>query len=544
MGDLDRNHKGNVSDYIYQVSREFPDNYAVLHPEKVTYKEFQRNIDIITNGLTNLGIKKGHQILFLVKPGEIMFSLVFAVLRIGAIPVMIDPGMGAKAMSKALEKIRIEVFIGEPKAHLLRVLFPALFKSVFCYLSTSKTMMLPSKNLGSVLANDWKPSKSAIALPSDNAAIFFTSGSTGPAKAVLYKNSMLHAQIKILRDHFGYEEGEIDCCTFPLTSLLVMCLGLTIVFADMNMTKPASLNPEKLINNINENGCTHLFCSPMVLKKLSAYGIENKISLPSLKRIMSAGAIVPFGILNEIRYLLSDEAEIHTPYGSTEALPVSDITHKQLFHVYDSNKENNDGICIGYPVPGAKVKIIEITNDEIDDIADVNEVDSPNVGEIIVLGPQVTQDYLGQKNPKLSKIRENESSYWHRMGDLGKIDSEGRIWYCGRKSQSVVTENEILFTTKTEMIFNKHKLINRTALIGIKIENKTYYRPSICIEPVRNLSRKEKKQVVRELTLIATEHNLGINTFYFYNTFPVDPRHNAKINREKLTQWSQKRKFW
>ncbi len=534
-------NQGNLSDYIFSIAEQFPDNYAVLHPQKITFKQLQTEIDLMVAGLTRLGIKKGHQILLLIKPGSQLFISVFAILRIGAIPVMIDPGMGAKAMNRALMKLNIDVFIGDPKAHLLRLFYPKLFKDVFCFITTGMMPFLSTHNISSICSGEWEPSSAANTMPTDIAAVFFTSGSTGPAKAVLYLNSMLHAQINILHHHFGYDKDEIDCCTFPLTGLLVMCLGLSIVFADMNMIKPATLAPEKLIRNIQEHNCTHLFCSPMVLRRLLEYGTNNNISLPSLVRIMSAGAIVPGKLLIDFRQMLVDSAEIHTPYGSTEALPITDIADKELCSLYSSSDSKNKAICIGYPLSGIEMKIIEINDDEISEIANIVELIEDEVGEIIVRGPVVTQEYLGVENQHYAKIWDKKNGiYWHRMGDLGAKDDNGRYWFMGRKSQRVVTRDSVLFTSVVESIFNKHPKVERSALIGIEKNGEEFKTPAICIQLVNRVHAKEKERITIELTELAKMKGVSIDTFFYFNDFPVDPRHNAKIYREKLTRWAQK----
>ncbi len=529
---------GNISDYIFSYAEQFPDNKAIIHPYPLNYKEFQNEIDRFVYGFKRIGVKKGQRVLMLVKPGPTMFIITFSILRIGAIPVLIDPGMGPKAMIRALSKIHIDVFIGEPKAHILRLLYPTAFKKVSCFISTGNFRLLKGYSLSDIRSTKLERSKSVTMKPSDEAAIFFTSGSTGPAKAVLYRNSMLDAQVKLLQSHFKYKAGEIDCCTFPLTSLLVMCLGLSIVFADMNMTKPAQLKPKKLIKNLQEYKCTHLFCSPMVLRKLAEYGRNKNIKLPSLKQVMTAGAIVPGDLLSDFRELLEDDATIHTPYGATEALPVSDINDKELLELYSETNNLNRSICVGYPLVGIEIKIIKIDDNEISDLSQSAELIDNEVGEIVVRGNVVTQEYLSLENRHYSKIWDRKNNiYWHRMGDLGKKDQKGRIWYYGRKTQRVITKDGILFTVPVESIFNIHPKVMRSALVGISHTDIEFKLPVVCIQLKKSANNKEKKQIIDQLNDMAKSENIRIRKFIFIKNFPVDPRHNAKIYREKLAKW-------
>ncbi len=535
------NNKGNLSKYIFNLANELPDEFAFLHPSAITYKDLQIEIDRYVSGMNKIGIMKGDKVLLLIKPGPLLFIITFSIFRIAAIPVMIDPGMGANAMSEALSKLNIDVFIGEPKAHLLRIFYPNTFKSIKHFVCTRKLFFIPVLSVSSLRSENWEISKAVHTKSTDDAAIFFTSGSTGPAKAVLYKNSMVHAQIEILRDHFGYKAKDVDCVTFPLTGLLVMCLGLSIVFADMNMTKPSTLKPELLVQNIHKYNCSHLFCSPMVLRKLAKYGMTNNIQLPSLKRVMTAGAIVPQELIEDMTKMLSADAEIHTPYGATEALPVSDITGKELLNIYSDSNSFSKGICIGYPIECIDIKIIRISDTELPNHSKIDELTTNEIGEIIVNGPIVTQEYLILDNHLTSKIwDEQNNNYWHRMGDIGRKDSEGRIWYYGRKSQRVITNKRTLYTIPIEVVFNSHPEVYRSALVGIPNKDNEFKRPVIFIQLYKKVQKKRKKHITSELVHIAKENNINIDKFIYAKDFPVDPRHNAKIYREKLAQWAQK----
>ncbi len=166
------------------------------------------------------------------------------------------------------------------------------------------------------------------------------------------------SQIQVTKSHFNIGSEEIDLCTFPLLGLFAICHGNSSVIADMDMVHPVKLNPAKVIKNINDFRCTQMFGSPMILNKLSQYGSENKVRLPSLRMIISAGAPVHRNILESFSKLIENEAIIHTPYGATEALPVTDINSSELLGL--ACGENENGICIGYCVNGLEIKIIEI----------------------------------------------------------------------------------------------------------------------------------------------------------------------------------------
>lgn len=531
----------NITDYLYGFAQTSPDKLLLLHPEEISYKTFCKLVDSYACGFLNTGISKGTKTIVLITPGIDLFATIFALFRIGAVPVLIDPGMGNKAMAKALCNINAKAFVGIPKALLFKYIFPKEFHSVRIWISTGLCFIKKGKKLAAFRKRFSREYKVSNNDPNDPVAVFFTSGSTGAAKAVLYKNYMFEAQLNLLRNHFKYQAQEIDLCTFPLLGLFSICLGLSLVLADMDMTHPARLKPEKLVQNIYWFGCTYMFCSPMVLKKLAEFSRRKKLKLPSLKRIMTAGAPVSPQLLHDFAKLLANDAEIHTPYGATEALPVTDISHKELLYLYENSECYSKGICVGYPLINIELRSIKITDAVLEKWEDVEVCKNDEVGEIIVKGQNVSQNYVNNKLAnEYSKIKDSESAFlWHRMGDVGRIDAQGRVWFYGRKSQRLETERGTLFTIPTEAVFNQHEDVERSALVGVVEKDRT--NPVVCIQLKKG--RKKTNRLEDELLDLAKENDLkeSISDFFFFKNFPVDPRHNAKIYREKLTQWILKK---
>jgi olefin beta-lactone synthetase len=538
---IDLRQINNISDYLKRNSELFPDKPALLHPVKMTYSELEKEVDRYSFGLENAGIRNRTLTVLMVPVGPEFFIITFALLRIGAIPVMIDPGMGIRALLKALEGLKAEAFIGIPRAHLLRFFRPSVFNTVKVKINTGHFFPFGGQKIKSILS-DYNAKYPIQPIDSKSpAAVFFTSGSTGPAKGVVYTSGMLNSQIVITKSQFNIGSEEIDLCTFPLLGLFAICHGNSSVIADMDMVHPAKINPDKVIRNINDFGCTQMFGSPMILNKLSHFGSENGVRLPSLRRIISAGAPVHRPILESFSRLIENDAIIHTPYGATEALPVSDINSDELLNSISTGNEN--GICIGYPVNGLEVRIIKISDDQISGWNDEVLLKKNEIGEIVVSGPWVTTEYLNNDIAnRLARIYDNDDhTIWHRMGDLGRIDWQGRLWFYGRKSQRVITATGTLFTIPCESVFNKHPLVSRSALVGIPENAAGFKKPVICVE------LKKGKHPSKKLSLEISEYgrvcNLtkGISDILFYKKFPVDPRHNAKIFREKLAGWAEKK---
>jgi acyl-coenzyme A synthetase/AMP-(fatty) acid ligase len=352
---------------------------------------------------------------------------------------------------------------------------------------------------------------------------------------------MLQAQFQYLKDHFAFNSNEVDLCTFPLIGLLMIPHGISVVLADMDMTKPKNLDPGRLVDNIGRFSCSTMFCSPMVLEKLADYGMANNCRLHSLKKVYTAGAPVSSQLLRNFRSLLDEDAEIHTPFGSTEALTVTDMKDRELQVVYKDTGTYLRGICVGTALDKIELRIIKISDNAIGRIEQCSELKRDEVGEIIVKGPNVTQRYMWNEQANRNAKIEDEITgmFWHRTGDLGRKDQEGRVWYYGRKSQRVIAGGKTYFTIPCEAIFNQHNAVKRSALVGIKINGTVV--PIICIELRKRIGKTAL--LAKELLTLAKDNDLtrNVSEIIFHRKFPVDPRHNAKINREKLAVWAQKR---
>jgi acyl-CoA synthetase (AMP-forming)/AMP-acid ligase II len=477
----------------------------------------------------------------MVKPSFEFFAIIFALFKIGAVPVVVDPGMGIRRMVGCFKEGRPEAFIGIPPAHVLRTLFPGFFSTVKVWITVGRRWFWGGHTLNQVRRIPWQPYPTAKTSKGDTAAILFTTGSTGPAKGAVYTHGNFDAQLRHIQSHLNISRDEIDLSTFPLFALFWPALGITSVIPDMDPTKPALVNPEKIIEAIFNHGVTSMFASPALLNRVGRYGRQKGIKLPSLRRVISAGAPVSPSIIERFSSLLSEGAEVHTPYGATEAVPVISISSNEILSETRALSEQGYGICIGRPINDIEVSIISISDDPIEEWSNEIVVKDGDIGEITVKGDLVTRQYFERPEADaLAKIKDGKT-IWHRMGDLGWIDPKGRIWFCGRKSHRVTTRNRTLFTIPCESIFNNHPKVFRSALVGIGPVNQQM--PVICIEMKHENVRDNKEAVKNELLRLAHQNELtkSIKTVLFHKSFPVDIRHNSKIFREKLAIWAKKK---
>ncbi|QSX74419.1 AMP-binding protein [Lysobacter arenosi] len=539
----------NIAASLPGLAAQFPDRVAMRCPGTrgpdglarfdltLTYRELDARSDAIAAGLARRGIVRGTRTVVMVRPSPEFFLLMFALFKAGAVPVLVDPGIDRRALRQCLDEAQPEAFIGIPLAQVARVVL-GWARSAKVRITTGRRAWLADATLARVEAEGaGAGSQLAATEPDDVAAILFTSGSTGIPKGVVYRHRHFVAQIAMLRDAFGIRAGGVDLPTFPPFALFDPALGLTSIIPDMDPTKPALADPRKLHDAIARFGVDQLFGSPALMAVLAGHGAP----LPTVKRVTSAGAPVPADVVARMRELLPQDAQFWTPYGATECLPVAVIEGREL-QATRAATETGAGTCVGRPVAPNEVRIIRISDDAIAQWSDDLEVAAGVVGEISVAGPSVTDQYFNREaQTRLAKIREpladGGERVVHRMGDVGYLDAQGQLWFCGRKSHRVETAQGPLYTEQVEPVFNTHHEARRTALVGLGMEGSQ--RPVLCVELQPGVDAGQWPRIERELRALGQtqRHTAGIDQFALHPRFPVDIRHNAKIGREKLAAW-------
>ena len=541
----------NVAAYLPEMARAQPDALAVAcatpgGPDryaKMTAAQLDRRSDRIAHGLVSAGIVEGTRTVLMVKPSPAFFALTFAMLKIGAIPVMVDPGMGIQNLGQCLAEAEPEAFIGIPKAHVARITLGWAKRSLKTRVTVGPRLFWGGHSLAKLEAR--APDEPYPVLdpdPEQTAAILFTSGSTGVPKGVVTPYRVFAGQVRMLRAAFGIEPGERDLATFPLFALFGPALGMASIVPDMDASRPASADPNKLVEAFRDFECTNLFASPALIDKLGRHCEAAGIELSTLRRAISAGAPASTPALERFVEIVPEGVEVFTPYGATESLPVAVLGTKTILGETRHETDRGGGVCVGKPVEGMRAQVIPISDEPIASWTDVEPVPPGEIGEICVRGPIVTPSYYNRpESTARAKIADPEGGIWHRMGDVGRFDEQGRLWMCGRKAHRVETTRGTMFTVPVEAVFNTHPAVFRTALVGIGADGaKT---PVLCVErePGATISEEALLEDLRELAA-RHEHTQGIETFLFHPGFPVDVRHNAKIFREKLAVWAAEKR--
>jgi len=607
----------------------------------LTFAELDAEVAAWAARITAAGVKTDDRVLVMVRQGLPLIAAAFALFKIGAVPIVIDPGMGLKSFLTCVERTQPRALLGIPLARVLSRVFKKPFRNVALRIPASPS---PTARLSAAASapSPLAPSPSLIPRSATRpAAIPLTSGSTGAPKGVCYEHGMFEAQVRLIRATYGIQPGEVDLPMLPIFALFNPALGMTTIVPEIDPAHPAAVDPAKIVQAIRQENVTNSFGSPTLWNKISDHCIRSSLTLPSLRRVLCAGAPVPETLWENSRRWLT-HGQLHSPYGATEALPIASVCSAEIIpragaaaapvkgqvtsakfqgasgaaapshgtspfalgtlpsppaqfrSVADSSQSpfsqesplslspwnfalrgsTASGACVGRPLPGIDVRIIAITDAPIATIAEARELRPGEIGEIIVRGPVVTKSYdalpeatlaakiaesrgkfevpsskfqevsgaaapsLGTSPLALGTFAAGTAAIWHRMGDCGYFDPLGRLWFCGRKVERVLTANGPLFTEPCEQVFRSHPQVARCALIGLGVPGKQL--PALVIQPREKLSASAKTALARELRSLAAAHatTAGITRFYFHKTFPVDVRHNAKIHRLTLAKWA------
>jgi acyl-CoA synthetase (AMP-forming)/AMP-acid ligase II len=537
----------NIASYLPEMANDLPHQAAIVMPHDrdllgkrkyahLTFRQLEELCNAYAHGLESVGFERGDRVLLMVKQGLELIALTFALFKIGAVPILIDPGMGRESFLACIASARPKRMIGIPLAFVAKRLFGGSFKTVETSVCTEAKWWTGAHALPQAANHGAGVYEPSATTRDDMAAILFTSGSTGPPKGVLYTHGIFDGQVRSIQQMYDIQRGEVAVPAFPLFALFSVAMGMTCVIPDMDPAKPAALDPANLVEAIQDFGATMGFGSPAIWTIVGRYCASEGIELDSLTRMLMFGAAIPPNLMERWESIMPN-GRVHTPYGATESLPVATISSEEVLADTVELSRQGNGICVGRHIDSVAVKIIEISDAPIEDWSAVVELEPGEIGEICVQGPMVTRGYDNRpEHDALSKIPDGDG-FWHRMGDVGHFDQQGRLWFCGRKSQRVETSTGTMFTVPCEAIFNAHADVYRSALVPVKLGGVT--ASAIFIEPEPGkfpnspAAEQEFRAAMLELAQ-TTALTSAIEHVYFHRGFPVDRRHNAKIHRDEL----------
>lgn len=541
----------DLPDKVLEIGRRDPGRIAQIHVGRLlgrrrqrstTYAQLSHRAEATAVGLREIGVGEGTLCSFMVPPGEDAMVLALALWRVGAVMVGIEPhSHGLSTVARCLDRVGPEFFFGTPEAHLARHVFGWGRRTVRKSVVVGGPR-LPGTHRLRDLERPWLADpQPAPVRANDPAVIAFTTGSTGTPKPTVMTHGNLTSMISGISSQWGMTEdgGVIDMPTFPIFWIIGLSHGGTVVVPPMNFaTKgPGNADPAMLVRTIRDYEVGSMFASPALLTNLARHCERERIVLPSVRRIVAGGAEINGPLYAAVKPILVD-GEMYSNYGATEALPIAEIDGTTVLTETWERTEAGEGLCVGDPLPGVEVRIIEIDDGAIETIAGAQEVAVGRIGEVIARSPHISDRYYeAPDDMRDNKITDGDTR-WHRLGDTGWLDDLGRLWVCGRRSHRIVVAERTYYPLCCEPVINSHPDVARSALTKAATSRSDSTVEPVMVVELHPSARARTTEVTRQLRQLAAAHDAtsGIDSFAYIDHLPVDRRHNAKIDRPALAR--------
>ena len=483
----------------------------------VSWSLLARNVDLLARGLSARGVRRGQRVAVLITPGADLLAVVYACWRIGASVVVTDSGLGARGIHRALRGAAPDHVIAIPKGMAL-----------------VRAIRLPARRIGvgelpaiARLGESQPPLASGVA-SDDEAVVAFTSGSTGPAKGVVYRHRQVQRTRDVLREHYGISDADALVAAFAPWAVLGPALGIASSIPDMDVTRPSTLTARALADATRIVGGTLMWASPAafgaILRTADALTDADLASLGHLRLVLGAGAPVSPALLHGMSRLCP-AAQVRTPYGMTEVLPVTDVTIDEI-----DAAGTGDGVLVGRPLPGVEVRISALN---ADGVASGPLSDAPGVlGEVVVRAPHAKDRYDRLWATERASSRDRG---WHRTGDVGHLDVEGRLWIGGRLTHVVTTMDGPLAPVGVEQAVERLPAVSQSACVGVGPRGTQQVVVIVVTGTGRDgLADPSLTSAVRVAS------GVDVAAVLQRGSLPMDIRHNSKIDRVALAGWASK----
>ncbi len=546
----------NLAAIAFDVAQKDPGRLAVVEPDgrdlfgnrkyrRYTYRQLSEEVEAVAPGLREIGIREGTRTVFMAPPSFEACVIALALTRVGALTVLIDPSVGFRNVAERLNRIKPEAFVGVPVAHLGRLFFGWGSRALRKVITVGRPGFPGTYDIRSLRRKAPANPPPPAVRPDDPAAIMYTTGSTGPAKPSLYLHRNYCNVFRTVHQSWRFDlehEVPVDMAVFPAFFSVGLSAGGTVVVPPINfvLQSPATADPKALLEVINDCGVKSLFGSPVLLENMARYSLKHHIKTPTLKRVIGGGAPIFASTIRPLSEMLGAGGDVWSNYGSTEALPSTEMAGQETLAQTWSRTVKGDGMCVGRPLDNIEIRIIRMSDGIIDSIDQTENLPAGETGEIIIRGPHVSPSYYRDaESTRKNKIADGAGGgVWHRVGDAGYLDAEGRLWYCGRVSQRVKAAQGPLFSLQCEPIFDAHPKVRRSGLVGVPMNGAEV--PVICVELKAGSSASDLPGLRAELLAIAAANPVtaSIRHVLFHSSLPVDPRHNSKIERPALAKWA------
>jgi acyl-coenzyme A synthetase/AMP-(fatty) acid ligase/pimeloyl-ACP methyl ester carboxylesterase len=496
----------------------------------ISFAELHSEVRRVTASFVEHGVQSGDRVALLIPPGVDLTVCLYAAWQMGAVVVLVDPGLGASGIGRALASASPSLLIGVPRAlFAARLLgWPGLRISLAEVTGRPARPLPGSTPLSASRGHDVDRPAPKTPEDSDPAAVIFTSGATGPAKGVSYRHHQLQAQRDTLARLFGIKTDDALVAAFPPFVVYGPALGVRSVVPDMRITAPGTLRAVALAEAADAIGGSLVFASPAalanVIKTAGELTPRHRSSLANIRLLLSAGAPVSTSLLRRASEILPN-AEPHTPYGMTEVLPVSDITLAEIEAAGTGN-----GVCVGPPIAEVSVAISPL-DDQGHAVGDFT-TEPDTSGEVCIRAAHLKDGY---DKLWLTQHRTAQPAPWHRSGDVGHLDHQGRLWIEGRMIHVITTATGPVTPVGIEQAVESLPDVDQAAAVGVGPAG-TQHVVMVVVPTERprrpNLAAGALAERVRGIV------GVDIAAVFIAPALPVDRRHNSKIDRARVGKWA------
>ena len=553
----------------------------------LTWAELNHQVNAAATRLHALGVRPGDRVNLMVPPGARLTTLIYACMKLGAVIVVADTGLGIPGLTRALKGANPSFLVGIPAAlsAARTLLWPGVRISVEPLGSVQEKLLGVAGSVFTAPAADGTPgapvpTPTVVEFPSPvpdaDAAVLYTSGSTGPAKGVVYTQRQLAGMRDAIANTYGFAPGSGLVAGFAPFALLGPALGATSVTPTMDVTRPKTLTASALASAAAAIDASVVFASPAALVNVVAtadeLNAEQRAALAKVQTVLSAGAPIPVPLLEALSALVPN-ASLHTPYGMTEGLPVTDVSFEMIRQAIAEGTPNaadevldpfaRDGVCVGFAVYGAAVAIAPLLQDG--SVADELTHEPGVTGEILVSAPHVKDRY---DTLWVTEEQSISTPGWHHTGDVGHLDASGRLWVEGRLAHVLLTSQGVLTPVAAEQSAESLPEVRRAALVAVGPAGTA--APVLVIEASANTAALEARQSASGLKRalldrvpgarrfpiaegvapfelsqlvrqkVAEDTGVELAAVLVVHEHPTDIRHNSKIDRPALGEWASK----
>ncbi len=437
-----------VRDYLEKQAKERPTKPAILfEEEKITFSDLNTFSNRLANRLRNVGVKKGDRVVLLFQNCPEFCVAYFAILKIGAIAVVLDFRLSPDEMEPIFQEAEVSAMITNVRQ---KVFIDRALRTV----PTLQHIVVAGAEGEDI--RDWhsyeeiieKESSENISIPlqeEDESLYLYTSGTTGRPKGVVLTNDHLTCFPETVHHAMLISEQDTYGLVLPISHIIGPIVLNLMVECGLSVSVIDEMKPKKILDAIQNHRITCLPGTPSIFQLILNVPHWERYDCFSLRKISMMGTVVPEQLMKEFGERYPHLQPIQG-YGATETSPLLTMTHLE-----DAPRKM---ASVGKAAPRAELKIID---------QDGKEVEVGQIGEIIARGPQVMKGYFKDPEATVKKIKGG----WYHTGDIGRLDEEGYLYVIGRMDEMIISGGLNVYPSEIETVLLNHPKVQEAAVVGI-----------------------------------------------------------------------------